>query len=96
MCIKFWYRRKKQIYKPIIYTTMGDDTPSQSSTSPSSSYACSPKQPTGEEGYYSPYCRKRPFSAQRVCINCKKVFYNYKKITLCSKECSISYFYKYN
>jgi hypothetical protein len=48
------------------------------------------------EEYYSPYCRRRPFNARRICINCNRIFYAYKKKKLCSKECSFSHNYNEN
>ena len=51
---------------------------------------------TDNEEYYSPYCRRRPLKAQRICINCNRIFYAYKIKSLCSKECSFSHKYSEN
>ena len=86
MCLKYFFLSKDvEKKKPILYTNIDIRN--------------SPKNNNRNEyntPYYSPYCRRRPFNAQRRCKNCDKIFYSYDKVNFCSKECSFSYEYSIN
>jgi hypothetical protein len=83
MCLKFFFYSNKPEKKNfvIINDDMEEDF---KKTSPLKNI----------NSYYSPNCTKRPLRAQRKCMNCESIFYDYNKINFCSKECSLSYMYR--
>lgn len=83
MCLKYFFKKEKNNSKLIFKSLPEENSPEY-------------KLEDKEDSYYSPYCRRRPFNAQRLCDNCNKIFYSYKKKNLCSKECSFSYQYNVN
>ena len=80
MCLKYFFNKNKNENKLIFKRLPDENIPEEIIQHK-------------DESYYSPYCRRRPFNAQRLCVNCNKIFYSYKKKNLCSKECSFSYQY---